>query len=86
MVYERRPPQWKITRSLKLARATDAPNIAAAAVGDAPCCAKSIDGESRAEVPAKGLDKNNAALTMAMARLRRPVIPDYLSASWSRIR
>jgi len=35
----------------ELARATDVPNVAAAPVGDAPCCAKSIDDEARAEVP-----------------------------------
>jgi len=34
-----------------LARATDAFDIAAAPVGDAPFCAKSIDDEARAEVP-----------------------------------
>ena len=34
-----------------LARAADAPNIAAATAGDAPCCAKSLDDEPRAEMP-----------------------------------
>ena len=36
----------------ELARTTDVPNIAAPPVSDAPCCAKSIDDEARAEVPA----------------------------------
>ena len=39
-------------RAGELAWATDVPNIAAAAVGDAPCCAKSIDDEACSEVPA----------------------------------
>ena len=37
--------------SHRRARATDVPDVAAAPVGDAPCCAKSIDDEARAEVP-----------------------------------
>ena len=35
-------------------RTTDVPDIAAAPVGDEPRCAKSIDGDARAEVPASG--------------------------------
>ena len=38
-------------RAGELARTTDMPNRAAAPVGDAPCCAKSIDDEARVEVP-----------------------------------
>ena len=41
-------------RAGELARATDVPNTATAPVGDAPCCAKSIDDGARAEVPASG--------------------------------
>jgi len=42
----------KCERAGELARTSYVPVIAAAPVGDAPCSAKSIDDEDRAEVPA----------------------------------
>jgi len=55
----------------ELARTTDLPNVAAAPLGDAPCCAKSIDDEARAEVPVSDLCSGAGVAGVSMVHSQR---------------